>query len=239
MNEITLLAITAASIGFFHTLFGPDHYLPFIMMSKARKWSFTKTIWITLICGFGHVAGSVILGIVGVSVGIAIQKIEIFESIRGSLAAWLIIIFGFIYFVWGIYTAFKKHKHSHLHFHKDEDGYLHKHKHDHSQISEHSHKHSRIKKNITPWVLFTIFVLGPCEPLIPILMYPAAKNSLSGLIIITSIFGLVTVGTMLTIVIIASSGLKLIPMQKIEKYSHAIAGLLILASGLGIQFLGL
>ena len=237
MNEITLLAITAASIGFFHTLFGPDHYLPFIMMSKARKWSFAKTIWITLICGFGHVAGSVILGIVGVSVGIAIGKIELFESVRGSLAAWLIIIFGFIYFVWGIYTAFKKHKHSHLHFH--EDGYLHKHGHDHSQISEHSHKHTKTKKNITPRVLFTIFVLGPCEPLIPILMYPAAKNSLSGLIFITSVFGIVTVGTMLAVVIIASSGLKLLPMQKIEKYSHAIAGLLILASGLGIQFLGL
>ncbi len=35
-SEITLLAITAASIGFFHTLFGPDHYLPFIMMSKDK-----------------------------------------------------------------------------------------------------------------------------------------------------------------------------------------------------------
>ena len=38
-NEIAILTATAASIGFFHTLFGPDHYLPFIVMAKANNWS--------------------------------------------------------------------------------------------------------------------------------------------------------------------------------------------------------
>ena len=42
MKELTVLLISAASIGFFHTLFGPDHYLPFIVMGKARKWSVKK-----------------------------------------------------------------------------------------------------------------------------------------------------------------------------------------------------
>ncbi len=36
------LITAAVTIGFFHTLFGPDHYVPFIVMSKARKWSFSK-----------------------------------------------------------------------------------------------------------------------------------------------------------------------------------------------------
>ncbi|GAG00740.1 unnamed protein product, partial [marine sediment metagenome] len=42
-NELIALYITAASIGFIHTVFGPDHYLPFVVMSKARKWSLGKT----------------------------------------------------------------------------------------------------------------------------------------------------------------------------------------------------
>ena len=92
-NEITLLAITAASIGFFHTLFGPDHYLPFIMMSKARNWSTSRTMLITFLCGLGHVGSSIVLGIIGVSIGIAITKIEFFESFRGNLAAWAFIAF--------------------------------------------------------------------------------------------------------------------------------------------------
>jgi len=37
-HDLTVLAITAASLGFFHTLFGPDHYLPFIRMARARRW---------------------------------------------------------------------------------------------------------------------------------------------------------------------------------------------------------
>ncbi len=35
-HEIVVLGIAAASIGFFHTLLGPDHYLPFIVMARAR-----------------------------------------------------------------------------------------------------------------------------------------------------------------------------------------------------------
>jgi len=232
-SEITLLAITAASIGFFHTLFGPDHYLPFIMMSKARNWKMRKTMLITFLCGLGHVAGSVVLGVIGISVGIAISKIEMFESFRGNLAAWAFIAFGFAYLVWGIHQAIRNKPHTHLHLH--EDGSKHEHIHSHKQ--EHSHVHG--KKNITPWILFTIFVLGPCEPLIPILMYPSAKNSISGLVFITIIFAVVTIATMMTVVYIASLGYKFVPMKKMERYSHAIAGFIIMFSGLGIQFLGL
>ena len=66
-NDITVLMFVAASIGFFHTLFGPDHYLPFIVMARANRWSTIKTIWITLLCGVGHVVSSVVLGIIGIA----------------------------------------------------------------------------------------------------------------------------------------------------------------------------
>ncbi|MCX6832664.1 MAG: hypothetical protein NT028_11150, partial [candidate division Zixibacteria bacterium] len=70
--DLYLLAVTAASIGFIHTVAGPDHYIPFIVMAKARKWSMTKTTWITFLCGLGHIGGSVILGLIGVALGIAV-----------------------------------------------------------------------------------------------------------------------------------------------------------------------
>ncbi|MBC8415508.1 MAG: sulfite exporter TauE/SafE family protein [Candidatus Cloacimonetes bacterium] len=234
-NEITLLAITAASIGFFHTLFGPDHYLPFIMMSKARNWSTPKTMLITFLCGVGHVGSSVVLGIIGVSVGIALTRIEFFESFRGNLAAWAFIAFGLVYFIWGLRKAIRNKPHTHLHIHEDGTS----HEHDHAHIKDHSHVHESKGKTITPWILFTIFVLGPCEPLIPILMYPAAKNNMGGLILVTLIFSVVTISTMMVVVYITSTGIKLIPLKKMEKYSHALAGAIILFSGLGIQFLGL
>ncbi|MFC2091228.1 sulfite exporter TauE/SafE family protein [Elusimicrobiota bacterium] len=213
MNELTVLLISAASMGFFHTLFGPDHYLPFIVMGKARKWSMTKTAVITFISGVAHVGSSVLLGFLGVAFGIAVNRLEIFESVRGSIAAWMLIAFGLVYFIWGLRRAFKEHSHSHQHMDENSD--------------------------ITPWVLFTIFIFGPCEPLIPLLMYPAAKHNIFGVILVALMFGLVTIATMLIIVLMSVFGTNIVKLHKMERYAHAFAGGIVLFSGLAIQFLGL
>ncbi len=232
MNDLNLLLGTAAIIAFTHTLFGPDHYLPFIVMSKARKWSLWKTTWLTIACGVGHVGSSIILGIVGVAFGIGLHQLEFFEGFRGNLAAWAFIVFGLAYTIWAIYRLSVNKPHQHKHYHKD--GSLHVHKHTHS--SEHNHTHN---KKLTPWILFTIFVLGPCEPLIPILMYPAAEHSTFGIIAVSLVFGLITIVTMLGIVLLASYGINFLPLGKLEKYTHVIAGATIFLSGMAIVFLGL
>ena len=235
-SGFTILAGTAVTIGFIHTLFGPDHYLPFIVMSKARGWSIAKTSLITFLCGLGHVASSVVLGFIGIALGVAISKLEFIESSRGEVAAWLFIAFGFTYFIWGLHKAIRNRPHRHLHRHAGEDSHSHVHRHN----EEHTHVHTRAgAKSLTPWVLFTIFIFGPCEPLIPILMYPAAKGSMISVIAIASIFGVVTISTMMGIVLISSFGLSRLPLGRIERYSHALAGLTIFLCGGAIKFLGL
>ena len=234
-QELLILSITAISIGFFHTLLGPDHYLPFIVMARARRWSLLKTGWVTLLCGIGHIMSSVLLGIIGAALGIAVTRLEILESFRGNLAAWALIAFGLVYFIWGLRQAIRNRPHAHLHDHIDEGDHVHTHVHN----KEHLHIHNKEKAaNLTPWVLFTIFIFGPCEPLIPILMYPAAKKSIFGLIWVTGIFAAVTIATMLGVVIISTFGINLLPMKKLERYTHAIAGGTIFICGLAIQFLG-
>ena len=68
-EELLILSYTALTIGFLHTLLGPDHYIPFIVMAKAGNWSKKKTIWITIVSGLGHVLGSIILGVIGLAIG--------------------------------------------------------------------------------------------------------------------------------------------------------------------------
>lgn len=234
--EMTILLTTAAFLGFFHTVLGPDHYLPFIVMAKARQWSVIKTVWITALCGIGHVASSVLLGLAGIGLGVAVTKLVAVESFRGSLAAWALIAFGLVYFIWGMRRAWKNKPHEHFHYHADGDIHIHKHVH----TEEHAHVHEAgSKRSITPWVLFTIFVLGPCEPLIPILMYPAAKENARGLVLVTLVFCAVTIMTMLGMVIISSWGINRLPLKKVERYTHALAGGSICLCGLAIQFLGL
>jgi nickel/cobalt transporter (NicO) family protein len=235
-TDLTVLAITAASIGFFHTLLGPDHYLPFIVMGRAQGWTWRKTTALTLLCGAGHVLSSVVLGLIGVGLGIAVTRVEGIESVRGALAAWALIAFGLAYFAWGLKRALKNRPHTHAHVHVD--GTVHQHKHVHA--AEHAHAHGAEKSNsLTPWLLFVVFVLGPCEPLIPLLMYPAVTNSFTGMLGVTLIFGATTMITMTAIVAAGFWGLRLVPLQRFERYTHALAGAAICVSGLAIQFLGL
>ncbi|MBN8584911.1 MAG: sulfite exporter TauE/SafE family protein [Ignavibacteria bacterium] len=233
-NEIYILSLTAASIGFIHTLIGPDHYLPFIMMAKAGKWTKIKTFWVTIFCGIGHVLSSVVLGFIGIAAGIALDKLELIEGTRGEIAGWALIAFGFTYMIWGIKKAYKNRPHSHIHV--ESDGTYHTHTHQHH--GEHVHMKEQ-KKSLTPWILFLVFVLGPCEPLIPLLMFPAAQESIAGLWIVTAIFGITTIGTMLGIVMISLWGINFLPLGKLERFTHALAGFAIFASGLAINLLGL
>jgi nickel/cobalt transporter (NicO) family protein len=226
---------TAASIAFLHTITGPDHYLPFIMIGRARNWSAFKTAMLTLICGFGHVFSSIILAMICIWFGSMLTEIEWLEGFRGNLAGWLLIAFGFVYMVWGIKWIFKHKEHNHSHIH--EDGKLHEHQHAH--VTTHAHVHEQDSRRITPWVLFIIFVLGPCEPMIPLLMAPASKGSAFGVVIVAVIFTAVTLLTMLGLVMSSLYGLKMFTFKKLEKYTHALAGGSILCCGLAIQVLGL
>jgi sulfite exporter TauE/SafE len=205
-------------------------------MARARNWSLAKTTCITAMCGAGHVLSSIVLGIIGIALGISINKLGAIESFRGGLAAWLLIAFGVGYFAWGVIRARKSRPHVHWHAHGDASMPIHKHTHS----KDHLHLHKGEKaKNLTPWILFTIFVFGPCEPLIPLLIYPAAKSSIFGLVLVTGVFGVVTIVTMLSIVILLSLGANLLPMGRLERYTHALAGATICLCGIAIRFLGL
>ena len=238
MQELKALLAAAAGIGFLHTLLGPDHYLPFIMMSWARRWSGARTAAITLLCALGHIGGSVVLGLVGVALGLAVENLTGAEAIRGRIAAWLFIALGLAYLIWGIRHAYRSRPHQHTHSHPPDGS--HGHVHAHSHFGEHAHIHdAESVRSLTPWILFTIFVFGPCEPLIPLLMYPAAKGSFLDLAFVTGVFGVATAGTMLAAVFLGRAGVNLLPLKKVQRYSHALAGATILLCGLAIEFLGL
>lgn len=230
-----VLLATAASVAFVHTILGPDHYLVFVSMAKARGWTLAKTLRITALCGVAHVVSSVAIGVVGIWLGIELGKLVEIEAGRGSLAGWALLAFGLVYFAWGVKQIGRGRRHAHVHRHGD---VVHSHEHDHR--GEHAHPHLESgARSITPWALFVIFVLGPCEALIPLLMYPAAQQSGALVIGVATLFGAVTMLTMLGAVAIGVLGLKRIRISGLEKYSHAIAGAAIVACGSAINFAGL
>jgi len=229
--SLSVLA-AAAGVAFLHTLLGPDHYLPFIVLAKARSWSTTRTLVVTAICGFGHVASSVVLGGLGVVFGVAVARIEGVESGRGDLAAWALVAFGLAYALWGLRQALRRNKGIETHHHHG-DVHLHAH-----GDAEHSHQHG-MGSNLTFWALFLIFVLGPCEPLIPLFVLPASRGDWGLAAATAAVFTIVTLVTMMGLTAAALTGAKQIRLGPLERWSHTLAGTVVAASGLAILFLGL
>ncbi len=87
---------------------------------------------------------------------------------------------------------------------------------------------------MTPWILFTIFLFGPCEPLIPLLMYPAAQGSFWAVAAVTLLFAAATLVTMTAMVVALRFGSLALRVPSLERYHHALAGLVLVACGIAI-----
>ena len=202
--SLTLLA-AAVGVAVLHTAVGPDHYLPFVALAHARGWSHTRLLGITAVCGMGHVLSSLALGATLVFVGASLGLLESIDQGRGSLAAWMLIALGLVYALWGMRLALGESK----------------------GAGRHDHEHG----GKTVGALFVVFVLGPCEPLIPLVFLPAVEGrwALAGATAFT--FGLATVATMVLLVGAARAGTRRLRPAFLERWLHAATGGLLAFSG--------
>lgn len=136
---VALSAIVAAS----HVVLGPDHYVPFIGLGKAQKWSARKLFFIIFLGGILHVGSSFVIGSIGLLAGFTVARLESVEAWRASIAPLLLIGFGIAYAIWGL-----------------------------KRSGHHAHAHLK-NGSATVWMLMLVFVFGPCEPLIPIMFLAA------------------------------------------------------------------
>lgn len=229
--ELSILLVTAISVSVFHTISGPDHYIPFIAIGKTKGWKLPRILMWTAICGSAHVMASVLLALGGAAIGFSLSKIEGLNDIRGGLASWAIFAFGMLYLLYGLYGVFKERRHKHFDVYDDGSVYVFEHDHNHLVYPSN-------RRKVTPWVLFLIFLLGPCEVLFPLLTYPAAEQSTSNMLILIGIFLLTTVSTMILVVSLLYYGFSLIKTEWLEKYVVPISGLSIAICGIGMVFLG-
>jgi sulfite exporter TauE/SafE len=227
--ELTTLLLSTVAISFVHTASGPDHYLPFIVFSRSRKWSLGTTVFWTALCGLGHVLSSVLIGLIGVVLGWQLAKIEGFQEIRGGLASWSLLILGVVYLVWGLYRAYQNRPHKHFDAYEGDDVYVYSHRHGEAVLPQN-------KLKVTPWILLAIFVMGPSEPIVPLLFYSGVTHSTAEIFALIGVFSITTVGTMLTIVMLGYYGFSLVKSDLIERYSSAIGGAVVTLAGMGMVF---
>lgn len=248
MNDYTFFAflLTAAAVGVMHTVLGPDHYVPFIAMSKAGGWSRRKTLRVTWLCGAAHVLSSVALGIFGVwgvnRFGMDLERLLArltgIESARGNIVGWMLIGFGLAYTAWGVRMAIRNRPHAHWPIGPngpEPDGDLSSNASVPTCETPIRPPAADVRSVMTGWALFTIFVFGPCEPLIPLMMAPAAMASWTRAALVALVFGVATVGTMTAMVLAGAWGVSALRAPSLQRYAHAAAGAALVACGAAVQ----
>lgn len=210
---LSALWLTALLTAVIHTIMGPDHYLPFIAIGKSRGYSLKKTLLWTFICGIGHIASALLIALVFIyfSQWLSRENFIWLEDNRSNIAAYTLIGLGAAYLLWAL-----RHR------------WCHKHHHDHRHLPEIDGKQS-----ISVWVLFIIFVLGPCEALLPILTAASVFGS-AAVVSSTVIFSVATIGTMMLAVALGILGINALRFKRLEAYAHEIAGGTIMACGVAI-----
>jgi hypothetical protein len=226
-----VLATSAAGIAFLHTALGPDHYVPFAALGAARRWSTTRTLAITAACGLGHVSASIAFAFLAVGIGSVALKAAGITSIRGDVAAWLLVGFGVAYALYGLKHLARHAQHAHEHEHADGT----RHAHGHGHAAEHLHPHvQRSAGWPIGWALFIVFLFGPCEPLIPLVMAPASQSDWGTVAVVIATFCFTTLGTMLTIVWALSRGFMSLAQGKLSSYAHSTAGVTVAMCGVAM-----
>lgn len=109
-----LLALSAAFVGFVHSL-SPGHWLPVVLIVKARKWDLAQATFGAFVAAAGHIVVSVGLGLVGLLIGKSFFGSHLHELEEN--AGMILIIFGIAY---ALYSRVQ-HRHCHGHEHHGPD----------------------------------------------------------------------------------------------------------------------
>ena len=145
--ETMVIASSAASIGFVHTILGPDHYLPLVAMAKTNGWSAPKTASYVAVCGTFHLLGTILVGALAIFLGLAYLNVETVQSLRTDFAGWFLLSFGAIYFAWGMNWAIREGKRSRG-----------------SSVFDNQKNAPFVR--CTAFAPFVFLIFGPCVPLI-------------------------------------------------------------------------
>jgi len=213
-TALYLFYASALVAGITHTLLGPDHYLPFVALAKARSWNLRKALGVTVACGLAHLASAVALAALATRFAGFLPRLELIEGLRGDAAAWALVAFGLSYGAWGLRKALGGS----------------------SGAREGAPRGDRLAQT----VLFLVFAVGPCEPLIPLYMAGAAAGSPASALPATIVFGAATVATMAATVglSLGAFGSLRVP-ARFARFSHALAGGVMGSCGLAMAAFGL
>jgi len=197
-------------LGLIHPLV-PNHWIPLIAISKTEKWTTRESVLATLLTGFSHTISTIIIGIVVGFVGIKLS--ENYSYITRVAAPVVLLSIGLIY----IALDFRS-KHHHHHF----------------EIDKNKIKAKKSKTAVLISLCIGMF-LSPCIE-IEAYYFQAATKGWLGILIVSSVYLMVTLTMMVALVYLGLKGVNKMKSDFLERHEKLITGLLLIFLGLFAYF---
>lgn len=182
----------------------PSHWLPIVAIGKSEKWDQRETLMVTAISGLAHTMSTVLLGVVIGLIGISLSKS--YTILSEKIAPSLLIVIGIVY----LFTGLKRNNHK-----------------DHSLNT--GRNKERTKRAIIVSLVITMF-LSPCLE-IEAYYLQAAVEGWTGILMLSSVYVVITVGGMLLLVFLAGKGVRSIRSHFLDHYEKILSGLVLVILG--------
>ena len=220
---LALVATTIAT-AIVHTLI-PDHWLPFVLVSRAERWSRRRTITLTAASGLLHVTLSIALGLAIVAAGRGAERAVsgLHERIE-SLSGWMLLTFGLVYMGWFLMRG----------------GHVHSfgiHPHHNPQDPDPPGRLGVRLKDLSGYTLTFVVGFNPCILLIPLVLGAAQLSALT-LAAVSVAFAASTIASMVVVTLAGLHGTSHLTSPFLTRYGEAFSGALIALTGLGVLVAG-
>lgn len=245
MNIFASMAGAGLTVSFLHAAL-PNHWLPFVLAGRAQKWSVAKTLSIVIVAGGGHVVMTTILGVLVVSLGLAVSHYV--EEWSATVAGGILIACGGYYLV--RHLRGKSHVHlfgNHHHDHDyDSDG---KHQHEHPA---HDHLHEKGGRDLhqehgrslgvtaadaVPVLsLIAMLTFSPCEGFLAIYLV-AWPHGWMAFAVLSGVLAVGTLAGMLVFTWLTMRGMERVSFPSLDRYEGLVLAVVLIGLGLGVMLL--
>lgn len=231
---LTTLAATGFTVAFFHAAI-PTHWLPFVLVARARGWSHGKTFAVSMAAGLGHVLLTSLLGL-GIA-WLGLQLDEHFGELFTRVAGGLLLAIG-AWFFWRQWRGGVLHHHVGGSGHRASEQCGHEH--DHSHLEEELKDSTLVSRRAGDWAaiggLFAMLTLSPCEGFLPVYL-SGVQYGWRGFFVLSAILAAGTLIGMLLFTALTMVGFAKLPLQRLERYEAALLGTTFSVLGLMMLFL--
>lgn len=230
-SSATLTALAAAGFAaaFLHAAI-PTHWLPFVLVGRARRWSRGKTLGVALLAGTGHVLANTALG-----AGIAWTGAQ-FGDRAHEFLPWIV---GGLLVAIGLWFGWRQWHGGGLCHHPMPGGH-HRASEDCGHEHEHSHFDVELKDSALAapatgdWAviggLLLMLTLSPCEGFL--LIYPVGVPfGVRGFVVLSAILAGVTLGAMALFTWLTLLGFEKFRLQNLEQREAGLLGAIFVTLG--------